>query len=181
MDRLATRRLAALVLLVTGPLLAGCTTTVRSDRRHPVYEATAYARRQRPLAELPETDFAFQSLGPVDLLNHLVRVHRGSLFGSAHPRAYTVEGVHRGWIEDRDLPGLVRLLDSTERCAPVVMATSSYLPAEASTVGREAAAMIAAHRAEAKREGYAGWPPALEADRAADLDALRAWARKHRP
>jgi len=50
-----------------------------------------------------------------------------------------------GWVRAEHIPKLIALLNSTEPCRPVVMADASVLP-ESSTVGKEAAMMIAGYR-----------------------------------
>src|SRR5688500_11364794 len=60
-------------------------------------------------------------------------------------RGYTVVEPLKGWVRKEHIPALIAMLDSEERCIPVVHARSSVLP-ETSTVGREAAMMITSYR-----------------------------------
>lgn len=50
-----------------------------------------------------------------------------------------------GWVRAEHIPKLIALLNSTEECRPVVMSNASVLPSS-STVGKEAAMMIAGFR-----------------------------------
>ena len=55
---------------------------------------------------------------------------------------YTTWEVKLNYVKEKDLPYLVKLLDSNEPCAYSVMAISSNLPSGNSTVGNEAAYLI---------------------------------------
>jgi hypothetical protein len=87
---------------------------------------------------------------------------------------YTVWGIHPAWVKEDDLPELMELLDSTEPCANVKSALSSYIDVESSTVGNEAAYLI---------EGYrtGRYPPRLNSTRPRpDKREIREWWREKR-
>ena len=80
----------------------------------------------------------------------------------------------RNWVQEKDLPRLILLLDSPVPCASVMSTRSSFWPG-VSTVGEQAAFMILGFRK--------GWyPPDLHSGRMpSDVKAeIRAWwaARK---
>lgn len=56
--------------------------------------------------------------------------------------SYVVLGIHKHWVKKSDIPELVALLDSTERCAAVDMSITSFIDLSGSTVGNEAAYLI---------------------------------------
>ena len=131
----------------------------------------------------PATVFDFERSGPLEFLEFAVglEVMRAE-DPSAHawPAAvYSVGETLQGWVRPEHLAALAALLESDTPCAHAIKSISSYLPTEPSTVGREAAALIEAHRAEVRGTGYEGWPPRLQADPNPDLDTLRAWAAEH--
>ena len=81
----------------------------------------------------------------------------------------------RNWVQEKDLPKLILLLDSPVPCASVMDIRSSSWPG-VSTVGEQAAFMILGFRK--------GWyPPDLHSGRMPPdvKDEIRAWwtARKH--
>ena len=84
--------------------------------------------------------------------------------------ARTIWAVPKNWIQEKDLPGLIALLDSAEPCAPTVAAESSALPPiKRSTVGQEAAFLI-----EGFRRGR--YPPDLDSSRFhPDKADIRKW------
>jgi hypothetical protein len=57
-----------------------------------------------------------------------------------------VETSHRGWVKEADLPGLVALVDSKERCAHIATPLAQSLPDTRSFVAQEALVMIQAFR-----------------------------------
>ena len=61
-------------------------------------------------------------------------------------RCVTVTGQHYGWIQEEDIPALISLLGSKERCAVVQSPLCSRLPKADSTVGHEAKLMIEGYR-----------------------------------
>lgn len=98
--------------------------------------------------------------GPLDLLELLKRSPRPLWHAPVLPQ---------GWIRESDLPDLIALLDSSERCANVTQMTSSVLINEWSTVGNEAAFLI-----EGYRQGV--YPPGLVSVRPGpDIEAIKAW------
>jgi hypothetical protein len=86
-----------------------------------------------------------QKLTPLELLQLLKRGQPDQVF--------TVQAAVNGWVKEEHVPALIKLLDSSEACMPVVLAKSSTLPGR-STIGQEAAFMV-----EGFRTGY--YPPAL--------------------
>jgi hypothetical protein len=60
----------------------------------------------------------------------------------AFPAIYTTWEIKLNYVSEKDLPSLVKLLDSEEPCLYSVMSLSSRLPDGRSTVGREAAYLI---------------------------------------
>ena len=82
----------------------------------------------------PELD----RLDPVQLLS-MLKSRAGK------PGWMTIQAPIYGWVRAEHIPKLIALLDSAEPCRPVVMADASVLP-EHSTVGKEAAMMIAGYR-----------------------------------
>ncbi len=55
------------------------------------------------MEEWVEENFDWQVQGPLEFLEFL---KRGQLEGVQFP-CYTVRGVHRGWIQEADIPGLL--------------------------------------------------------------------------
>ena len=156
--------------------------TRAESRAHPVYPSVAYDPGTEPLAPVDVIDgpFDFQAAGPLEFLEYLRSAAPGKgpeTNAAAFGGGLTVWGTHRGWIVEEDLPKLIAQLDSREPCLAVAKAISSFRSFENSTVGREAAFLIEGFRAEQDRSGYAGYPPALNSNRAPgfDGDAIRAW------
>ena len=123
-------------LIVIAALFAGCA----SSRSHFVDYGM-----QSLEPEVYGDVFDWQHAGPFEFIDQLTSVKTGS---------YTVLGVHHAWLREDDLPGLIALLDSDERCMSVCRTISSYLDTEGSTVGHEAAFLI-----EGFNKGI--YPPAL--------------------
>ena len=80
----------------------------------------------------------FDSHDPIQFLN-MLKARRNK------PGWMTIQAPVYGWVRPEHIPRLIPLLKSTEACRPVVMADASVLP-ESSTVGKEAAMMIAGYR-----------------------------------
>jgi len=57
-------------------------------------------------------------------------------------KSYTIGMSRLDYVKESDLPQLIKLLDSKEPCAHVVLSISSILPRDRSTVGHEAAYLI---------------------------------------
>lgn len=181
-------RAKRMVLVVFAVSLTACTTPTRApnangreahvdSRTHPVYEPRA-VKSSPPTLEPAGCDgdeFDFQTHGPIEFLDYLVAAASD---GSNSDRtvSYSIYGTHRGWIHGSDLADLVALFDSTTPCLSVSMTTSSFMSMELSTVGHEAAFLVAGFRADVEETGYGGYPPSLESVRAnLDKDELRAW------
>ena len=100
---------------------------------------------------------------PVEFLDYL-KTTKPPAWG-----VYTIVEPLKGWVRKEHIPALIALLDSQQRCIPVVHAKSSFLP-DTSTVGREAATMITGYR-----DGE--YPSALHAEhtRVKRKEELRAW------
>jgi hypothetical protein len=131
--------------------------------------------QQEPLSpdELRHQDFDFQTKGPLEFLEFLS--FDSSTSDDFH--SYTVWGTHRGWILESDVPELIKQLDSTEPCAPVKKAISSFLSTRLSTVGREAAFLVEGFRSDVKNTGYGGYPASWNSDRgfAREKEAILDW------
>jgi len=108
--------------------------------------------------EVEENAFDWQNKTPVDFLDLLKEWLRNGR------RGYVVGATHIGWIRDEDIPILVNLLGSNDKCAFVSMSRpeDSVLPPHTfsedfSTVGNEACVLL---------RGYtAGYYPDLGAGR----------------
>lgn len=150
---------ASVALLLTACSSPDPAGTGPVSRVHGVFPAEAV---QAARAEVPEEDrvddgFDWQHKGPLEFLEVL---KSGAAPGVQFP-CFTVWGVHRGWIQEADIPGLLALGDSTEPCLAVVMRTSSYLPTEPSTVGQEALFMVLAYYEGELGLVYGGYPARL--------------------
>jgi hypothetical protein len=96
---------------------------------HPDGSAVAI-ELQRKMGDI----FDWQNSTPLDFLKYLKKQYKASPI-------YTVVGFHKNWIREEDVPALIKLFDSKEKCASVVLAHSSSKPPK-STVGQEAARMV---------------------------------------
>jgi hypothetical protein len=96
---------------------------------HPDGSAVAI-EEQRKFGDL----FDWQESAPLDFLDYLKR-HKEPIW------IYTVVGIHKDWILEKDIPALIKLFNSKEACASVVSEYSSFIPS-GSTVGQEAAYMV---------------------------------------
>jgi hypothetical protein len=105
---------------------------------------------------------------PSKLLDLLVQ---GNFPGSV----LTVDESVENWVQEKDLPKLILLLDNPVPCAPVVDARSSFWPG-VSTIGEQAAFLIQGFRA-------GRYPPDLHSGRmSADVkDEIRAWWAARKP
>ena len=105
-------------------------------------------------------EFQYDRRTPVEFLNFL-RDYRDT--------SYTSWGASSGWIGEADLPLLIEKLDSTEPCANVMSAYSSYIDKQPSFIGRESAYLI-----EEFRRGK--YPPGLNSTKwRFDPKEIRAW------
>jgi len=133
---------------------------------------------RRPLSsDIFPTDFDFQEAGPLEFIEYLKRKVTGPSVDVA------IKGTHEGWILESDIPALIDLLDSAEPCSAVSMFYSSRIARQPSTVGREAAFLIAGFRSDVERSGYGGYPPSLQSARskfAGDADGVRKWWSDYR-
>ncbi len=105
----------------------------------------------------------WESGGPIKFITYLKTTNISD---------YLVYGTSSDWIKDKDIPELMKLIDSEEPCAGVQMVISSYL-AGRSTVGNEAAFLI---------EGFikGSYPPALDSTRwKPNRDKIREWWREY--
>ncbi len=186
-----------MVMALVGLVLGGCRATpaqpgghAASDdasevgtesRIHPVFRSMALDA-DPPTLEAPTTipgAFDFQHRGPLEFLDFLAA--RAASADDPHRiPMYTVNGTHRGWIRVDDLPDLLALFDSSTPCASVAKEISSFATEEPSTVGHEAAFLVAGFRAEVDRTGYGGYPDRLNSAGAAlDREELRAWGERY--
>jgi hypothetical protein len=84
---------------------------------------------------------------------------------------YSVSNAPSDWIRESDIPKLISLLDSKEKCANVSAYHSSYLDPKPSTVGREAAFLI-----KGFREGK--YPPDLNSSMAEIyIEEIKLWGK----
>ena len=190
--KMSTKASGLVVLLGIAASLVACHTReiASSDsegdahvvsRAHPVFEAWAVSADPPRLdpAELEAQEFDFQTHGPIEFLDYLVAAASDESNPDRLP-SYPVHGTHRGWIHASDLADLVALFDSTTPCLSVLMTTSSFMSMEISTVGHEAAFLVAGFRADVEETGYGGYPPSLESVRAnLDKDELRDWCEAY--
>jgi hypothetical protein len=88
------------------------------------------------------------------------------------PGWMTIQQPVHDWVRAEHIPKLIKLLNSHEPCRPVVMADASVLP-EHSTVGQEAAMMIAGYR-----DGLYPSVPTSEDARIGTPAELIAWWKK---
>jgi hypothetical protein len=101
-------------------------------------------------------------ISPVGWLNHL-KLRQSPI--------YTFWNPIKGWIQPKDLPALLSLIDSKETCASVCLSASNYATTKNSTIGQEALFMLGGLR---KGE----YPPALNSMiYEVDRKDLIAWAR----
>jgi hypothetical protein len=112
--------------------------------------------------------FDLSSSDPSKLLDTLTN---GNFPGSVLVVGEPVEN----WVQEKDLPKLMLLLDSPVPCAPVVLARSSFTP-RVSSVGDQAAFLI-----QGFRDG--SYPPSLHSGRItpAVKDEIRAWWANRKP
>lgn len=123
-----------------------------------VLESQVCRRKHRELAARSGFDFA--TGGPLAFLDSLRTSERSSI---------TVLVIEFGWVGEADLPALIALLDSTERCANVASGVSSYIDQSWSTVGNEAAYLIDGYRQDR-------YPPGLNSTRPKpDVAGIRRW------
>ncbi len=85
----------------------------------------------------PPKSFDWESKSPFDLI---------ILLKNNKTSSYMVARTHKNWVKKKHLTGLVKLIDSSERCANVFSMWSSYLDSNWSTVGNEAAYLIEGYR-----------------------------------
>jgi len=116
---------------------------------------------------LTASAFDLRSTDPSKLLDLLVNGN--------FPRAVlTIDEPVQNWVQERDLPNLMLLLDSPVPCAPVALSRSSSWP-DVSSLGDQAAFLIQGFRAGV-------YPPALQSAKMkpGEKDEIRAWwlARK---
>jgi hypothetical protein len=151
-----------LVVLATAAAMAG------GGREH-VVDCAPVASCGDPIAY--GDTFDWQHRTPLEFIEVL------RLKGSARTDAtwYTVDGRHRGWVLESDIPRLVELIDSSTTCAAVVSSVSSVIPTKSSTIGREAMFLI-----EGYRSGV--FPPAITSEHCScNRDEIRRWwaGREH--
>ena len=106
--------------------------------------------------------FDWDHCGPIDLIAFLQKINQTS---------YTARQPHKGWVKEKDLPGLFALIDSTQPSANVCVVESSFMDPNMSTVGNEAAWMISSFRA-------GQYPPGLNSTHPKpNRDELKRWWR----
>jgi hypothetical protein len=126
-----------------------------------IFELTVTAKAARRFVH------NLKNMRPSELLSHLRALETGTC---------TVTEVRGAWVEERDLPGLFKLLDSEEKCASVVNAVwSPHVDmGKPTTVGREAGFLIKSFRTQQ-------YPAPLGSTMSdADKQELREWWRKNR-
>ncbi len=123
-----------------------------------VADSTGRPRRTQGFV-LGGPPFNFGSRGPLEFLEYLRNQKRRSVAVIAP----------RDWIKEKDLPGLVALVDSPDSCAAVISPLSSAMARTRSTVGIEAAYLIEGYRAGT-------YPPGLVSMYShADVAVIKAW------
>lgn len=133
--------------------------------------AQALPRQERPADTSEPTINVLQNppelgrLDPVQFLN-LLKSRAGK------PGWMVIQQPVYGWVRAEHIPKLIALLNSNEPCRPVVMANASMLP-ENSTVGQEAAMMIAGYR-----DGFYPSVPTSSDQRVGTPAELTAWWNK---
>ena len=133
------RCMEALFLFALGFIYNFSLMAYAEDRKHKVVSCLpghTYTKEVDP-------NFDFQSRTPLEFLEMLKT-----------KKDYSFIGIHKGWILESDIPELIALLDSKERCAPVSLVISSFFDVNGSTVGAEAYFLIIGFR-----EGK--YPPGL--------------------
>jgi hypothetical protein len=117
-----------------------------------------------------ETRFDFSNRGPLEFLEFLKSLHWPEAMKAT--RGFKLACIHKGWIREEDIPGLLALMESEEPCGGVAMSISSHSAPGPSTVGNEAAYLVMGYR---KGE----YPPSLESTSqlvtVEDKAALRHW------
>jgi hypothetical protein len=115
-----------------------------------------------PVAGAVDAGFDLRGSDPSKFLDVLVH-------GNFRGAVLTIGEPVKNWVQEKDLPKLILLLDSPVPCAPVVLARSSFLP-EVSSIGEQAAFLILGFRAGV-------YPPELHSGRMAPgvKDEIRAW------
>jgi hypothetical protein len=109
-------------------------------------------------------DFDWDDGTPLQFLEHL-----------KERRHYTVANPHRHWVKHEQVPQLIALFDSTDRCASVSGSWSSLHDTRLSTIGNEAAFLVEG----AKRNSYPPWPHSLQFEYSQeDKEELRRWWRE---
>ena len=162
-------RVLNLILAATIPLSSCASAPADSDRQHRVIEYHG----PNDYRDVVPRDIAFygdqfdyQHRSPREFLDFLTRC-RG---------AYSIHGIHVGWLRPDDVPILVALLDSTTPCAPTKSTLSSHIPSYPSTVGHEAAYLLDGFRQQR-------YPPSLDSsDLTPDATRkLRTWISTWKP
>jgi len=116
----------------------------------------------------PAAAFDLKGSDPSKLLDLLVE-------GNFPGAVLTIDESVENWIQEKDLPKLILLLDNPVPCAPVAHAKSSFLPG-VSTIGDQAAFLIQGFRAGV-------YPPALHSAKMEPgvKDDIRAWWAARKP
>lgn len=124
-----------------------------------VEEALDRSRTRREIS-ISTSQLDYVEQGPLDLLD---------ILRSWPTPVWLAPMMPPGWIEESDVPALIALLDSEEPCANVQSMLSSFIDTTRSTVGREAAYLIAGFR-------HDHYPPGLNSTRYdLDADEIRRW------
>jgi hypothetical protein len=89
-----------------------------------------------PPGVMERGDYDWRKVTPLEHLSYL----------KTRKDSYTVWGCEEGWVKESDIPALMALLDSRERCVSQHSSVSAFIGPRKSTVGNEAAWLIEAFR-----------------------------------
>lgn len=131
-----------------------------ADCEQTMADSAASKRDRRRDFAIRRSGIDFSRQGPIELLEVL----------KTWPTPYWCAPLLPfGWVKESDVPALVKLLDSQERCANVMDLPSSYIDENWSTVGNEAAFLIDGFRSD-------HYPPRLNSTRPrSDKADIRKW------
>ena len=171
-------------------------TPITPSRKH---EVLWYGGRGPTPSERESQDrgFDFQTRSPLDYLDSLKATYEPAGYSEVpvleslppHPlkmlwlpngSGNMVWGVHRGWLRSEDIDDLIALFGNTTPCSVTVSSAWSLGHLMPSTVGSEAALLVASYRAELNPNKRHGFPYGrAEFLDEASYDELRAWWQQH--
>ncbi len=152
-----------------------------TDREHTLHQSMSISYQLKNGIQAIDNNSNWQPKGPIEFLKSLQRNAKAP--GENNPHrfpCYVIEGTHRGWIQENDIPQLLAMMDSEEACQAVMKSISSLIPLENSTVGTEAAHLVLSFKAEVENSSYGGYPVMLHSLMyEIDKEELRAWWAKY--